>query len=127
VTSARGAPAGDPVVIEAELASGLRATVALSRAGLVKERRLRVVGEAAEAHFDDVRAPDRLILDGAEVLVPWSEPLAREVDHFLRCVEDRARPRTPFEEGVTIVRALAQVEELVAGSTQACEDDHAVA
>jgi predicted dehydrogenase len=116
VTSVRGTPAGDPVVVEAELGSGLRASIALSRTGLVKERRICVVGSAKTAHFDDVRAPDRIIVDGDEVRVPWSEPLAREVDHFLRCVEDRARPRTPFEEGVTIVRALAQVEELVAPS-----------
>jgi predicted dehydrogenase len=127
VTSARGAPAGDPVHVEAELASGFRASIALSGTGLVKERRICLVGSAKTARFDDVRAPDRLIVDGAEVRVPWSEPLAREVDHFLRCVEDRARPRTPFEEGVTIVRALAQVEELVAPSTQGCGDDHAVA
>jgi predicted dehydrogenase len=127
MTSARGAPLGDPVLIEADLASGFRARVALSQTGLVKERRIRLVGSAKTAHFDDVRAPDRLIVDGAEVRVPWSEPLAREIDHFLCCVEERACPRTPFEEGLTIVRALAHVEELIALSAQACGDDHVVA
>jgi predicted dehydrogenase len=109
--SARGAPGGDPVLVEAELASGLCASVLLSRAGSVKERRIRVVGSTAAAVFDDVRAPDRVLVDGAEIGVAWREPLAVEVEHFLHCVEQRARPRTPFDEGVTVVRALALAEE----------------
>jgi predicted dehydrogenase len=109
--SARLASGGDPVLVEAELASGLRASVSLSRVGVVKERRLRVVGSAGAAVFDDVRAPDRILVDDREIRVPWEEPLAREVEHFLRCVEERAKPRTPFDEALTVVRALARVEE----------------
>src|SRR5262249_4223137 len=108
---ARAAPSGDPVHIEAELGSGLRATMALARSAAVKEQRIRVVGAAAAAGLDDVRAPDRVIVDGREIPVPWREPLAVEVEHFLQCVELRTRPRTPFEEGVTVVRALARAEE----------------
>ena len=44
-------------MVEAELTSGLTAKVALSRAAAVKERRIRVIGSAAAAVFDDVRAP----------------------------------------------------------------------
>jgi predicted dehydrogenase len=109
--SARSGPGGDPVLVEAELASGLAATIALSRAAAVKERRLRVVGSSASAVFDDVRAPDRLLVGEAEIAVPWREPLAVEIEHFLDCCEQRTRPRTPFEEGLTVVRALALVEQ----------------
>ena len=106
--SARTGPGGDPVGVEAELASGFAFSAALSRAAPVKERRIRVVGSAATAVFDDVRAPDRLLVGGVEIAVAWQEPLAVEIDHFLRCVEHRAEPRTPLEHGVTVVRALAQ-------------------
>jgi predicted dehydrogenase len=109
--AARSGPDGDPVRIEAELQSGLAASIVLSRVGGVKERRLRVVGSTATAVFDDVRAPDRLLVGPVEIEVPFREPLAVEIAHFLRCVERRATPRTPFAEGVTVVRALSQVEE----------------
>jgi predicted dehydrogenase len=109
--SACSKPGGVSVLVEAELASGLAARVALSRAASVKTRRIRVVGSSAAALFDDVRAPDRLIVGDAEIAVRWWEPLAVEVEHFLRCVEDRSAPRTPFDEGVTVVRTLALVEQ----------------
>jgi predicted dehydrogenase len=108
---ARAAPGGDPVLVEAELTSGLSVSVALSRASAVKERRIRVIGTAAAAIFDDVRAPDRVIVAGAEIGVAWREPLTVEIEHFLRCVEQRGRPLTSFDDGVTVVRALAQAEE----------------
>lgn len=114
--AAHAAPSGDPVLIEAVLATGLTATVALSRVGPVKERRICVVGSRGSAVFDDMRAPDRVFVNApgspSEVLVPWCEPLALEVDHFLRCVADRSQPRTPFEEGAAIVRVLARAELL---------------
>jgi predicted dehydrogenase len=125
IVAARTPPGGDPVVVDAELASGLCVSITLSRAGLVKERRMRVVGSAATAFFDDVRAPDRLVVGGAELCVPWVEPLARETDHFLRCVEERARPRTPFEEAVTVVRVLAEVEATLAANAPLAAGDRA--
>src|SRR5262249_52616322 len=109
--AARASPSGDPVLVQAELASGFAATMLLSRVGAVKERRIRVHGSTATATFDDVRAPNRVLVGDREIDVAWREPLAVEIDHFLGCVEDRARPRTPFEDGLTVVRALAHVEE----------------
>ncbi len=97
--SARTAPGGDPVLVRAELASGLSASIALSRASAVKERRIRVVGARAAALFDDVRAPDRIVVDGAEIGVAWREPLAVEVEHFLTCVEQRAQPAHALRRG----------------------------
>jgi predicted dehydrogenase len=109
--SARSGPGGDPVVVTAELGSGLAFSATFARAAAAKERTIRVIGTAAAAVFDDVRAPDRLLVGGAEITVPWREPLAVEIEHFLGCVETRARPRTPLDDGVTVVRALALAEE----------------
>ncbi len=58
-----------------------------------------------------MRSPDRLLVAGAEIGVAWREPLLVEIEHFLRCVQDRAAPLTPLEDGVTVVRALARAEE----------------
>jgi predicted dehydrogenase len=112
--AAIAAPTGDPVHVDVELASGLLASITLSRVGPVKERRLRVVGTTATAVFDDVRAPDRVTVDGSDLRVAWAEPLAREIDHFLDCVATRAEPRTTLAEAVTITRVLARVEDALA-------------
>jgi predicted dehydrogenase len=109
--TARTGPGGDPVFVAAELLSGLAFSATFSRSAPAKERTIRVIGTAATAVFDDVRAPDRLLVGGAEIAVPWREPLAVEIEHFLGCVETRARPRTPLDDGVTVVRALALAEE----------------
>jgi predicted dehydrogenase len=110
--AARAAPSGDPVHVEVELASGLVAAITLSRVGSAKERRLRVIGAAATATLDDVRAADRvLVVPTEEIVVPWREPLAVEIDHFLRCVEDRGHPLTPLEDGLAVVRAIAAAED----------------
>ncbi len=117
-----GAGVGGEVLLEARLESGLPARIELCRSSPAKERRLRLAGTARIALLDDVRAPDRIVLARRgrsaagplsierEIQVPWAEPLAIEIDHFLRCVEERARPLTPLEEGAAVVRALARAE-----------------
>jgi predicted dehydrogenase len=118
---ARAQPGGERLVLEARLESGLGARIELCRASPVKERRLRVAGASRIAVLDDVRAPDRIVLAARrerggtpsieqEIRVPWREPLAAEVDHFLRCVEERAEPLTPFDEGAAVVRVLARAD-----------------
>jgi predicted dehydrogenase len=122
--SASGPASGADAVVTLALQSGLTARVALSRAHPAKERRFAVIGRDHAAIFDDVRAPDRVLLGrptrrrGAaaeiaitgEATVAWHEPLALEIDHFLRCVEERTPPLTGFDDGVLVVRALARAE-----------------
>jgi predicted dehydrogenase len=105
----------DHLVLDARVAAGTTARIELSRSHPIKERRLCVIGSRRTALFDDVRAPDRIAIgEGAsvarEIEVPWREPLAVEVDHFLRCVQERSRPLTPLEDGASIVCALARAE-----------------
>ncbi|WP_437588447.1 Gfo/Idh/MocA family protein [Sorangium sp. So ce1000] len=130
-------PCGEHVTLEARLESGLAARIELCSSSPTKERRLRLAGSARVAVFDDVRAPDRIVfLDargapagapvgeraghlelapaGRELEVPWREPLSVEIEHFLRCVEDRAPPLTPLDEGAAVVRILERVEATLA-------------
>ncbi|MDC0684292.1 Gfo/Idh/MocA family protein [Sorangium atrum] len=130
-------PCGELVTLEARLESGLAARIELCSSSPTKERRLRLVGSAGVAVFDDVRAPDRILfLDargaaagapagerashlelapaGRELEVPWREPLSVEIEHFLRCVEDRAPPLTPLDEGAAVVTILERVEATLA-------------
>ncbi|APR84033.1 Hypothetical protein A7982_09382 [Minicystis rosea] len=110
-SSVRAGPTGDPVLIEAQLASGLEVSIALSRVAPAKERWFRIVGATAAATFDDVRAPDRVVVGTREHAVVWREPLAVEIEHFLQCVRDRSRPLTSFDDGRLVVHALAAAEE----------------
>jgi predicted dehydrogenase len=117
-------PGGDTARLEATLGSRLTARIVLSRIHATKERQIAVIGAERAAVFDDVRAPDRVLLgrakrrrDGAveitvddTVEVAFREPLAIEIDHFLRCVEERRAPLTSFAEGSQIVRTLARAE-----------------
>jgi predicted dehydrogenase len=110
-------PGGDPVVLHARTDRGITARIELSRAHPTKERRICVVGASRTAVIDDVRASDRILVARSEdaepveeIRVAWREPLAVEIEHFLRCVEERARPLTSFEEGAAVVRALAEAE-----------------
>src|SRR6185369_9798923 len=88
---------------------------------------IAVIGDERAAIFDDVSARDRVLLGrvkprrgGAaeivieeEIPIVWREPLALEIDHFLRCVEDRSPPLTSFVEGAEVVRALARAERAI--------------
>lgn len=121
-------PGGERVALEARLESGLAARIELWRSSPTKERRIRICGTSGAALFDDVGAPDRLLLvDGRggeaaggevgpahELKVPFREPLAVEVEHFLRCVEERAQPLTPLDEGAAIVRILERADATLA-------------
>lgn len=130
---ASGSPAGDATRIALELDSGLTADIALSRVHTSKERRITVIGAERAAIFDDVRAPDRVLLGRAtrsrsgafeirvdeEAPVSRHEPLALEIDHFLACVADRTTPLTSFADGARVVAVLARVERALARRPQA--------
>lgn len=122
------APGGERIALTARLESGLAAHIELWRSSPTKERRIRIDGTLRAALFDDVSAPDRLLLVGArgdeaasgevapahELAVPFREPLAVEIEHFLRCVEKRAQPLTPLDEGAAIVRILERADAMLA-------------
>jgi predicted dehydrogenase len=115
-------PSGDDRwSMDARLEGGMTASIELSRRHPNKERRASVVGTRSTVFFDDIRAPRRLVIHehGAarEIEVAWQEPLVSEIEHFLRCVEERARPLTSFDEGAWVVRALYAAERLALRSS----------
>lgn len=100
-----------------------------------KERTLTVVGDRKMAVFDDMSpsekvrvydkgadvergmtvghtAPEIYLRDG-DVVIPAlekTEPLAREVDEFLRCVEEGDEPRSDGRDGLRVVRVLERAQ-----------------
>jgi predicted dehydrogenase len=43
--------------------------------------------------------------------IPMGEPLRRQCEHFLDCIEGRARPRSDGESGLRVVRVLAALQQ----------------
>jgi predicted dehydrogenase len=106
-----------------------------------KARDITVVGEQRMLTFDDVNLSEPLrIYDkqisnertGPEFVdtfesfrmsvregdvtipkVPGGEPLKRECDHFLDCIETGERPLTGADEGIAVVRALVAISRSI--------------
>jgi len=102
----------------------LRGHLFASRLNPYRERRLTVVGTKAMAVFDDVEQWERKLAvyrhavwqDNGQwaftaeepTYIPVSEgmPLTRECQHFIDCIETRAKPRTDGEEAINVLRIL---------------------
>ncbi|WP_420962528.1 Gfo/Idh/MocA family protein [Brucella sp. IR073] len=103
---------------------GLRGHLFASRLNPYRERRLTVVGTKAMAVFDDVEPWERKLAvyrhavwqDNGQwaftaeepTYIPVGEgmPLTRECQHFIDCIETRAKPRTDGEEAISVLRIL---------------------
>lgn len=104
--------------------NGMRSHLFASRLNPYRERKLTVVGTKAMAVFDDVEPWERKLAvyrhavwqDSGQwafttdepyyVEVAQGMPLTRELEHFLKCIETRAEPRTGGEEAITVLRIL---------------------
>ncbi|PRD45323.1 gfo/Idh/MocA family oxidoreductase [Phyllobacterium phragmitis] len=102
----------------------LRGHLFASRLNPYRERRLTVVGTKAMAVFDDVERWERKLAvyrhavwqDNGQwaftaeepTYIPVNEgmPLTRECQHFIDCIEMRAKPRTDGEEAINVLRIL---------------------
>jgi predicted dehydrogenase len=102
----------------------LRGHLFASRLNPYRERRLTVVGTKAMAVFDDVERWERKLAvyrhavwqDNGQwaftaeepTYIPVAEgmPLTRECQHFIDCIETRAKPRTDGEEAINVLRIL---------------------
>src|SRR6185437_5249609 len=107
-------------------AGGEQAHVFVSWLHPFKEQKLVVIGDRAMAVFDDGQPWSRKLLlyphriewreslpipqRGEEQSVPVTEgePLRLECQHFLDCIATGGRPRTDGNEGVRVLRVLAQ-------------------
>lgn len=106
-------------------AGGIRAHVFVSWLNPFKEQKLTVVGSSGIAVFDDTKPwPEKLVLfrqylvwengqvptpnnaRGEAIVVPESEPLRNECEHFVACCAERSTPRTDGREGLRVLSVL---------------------
>ncbi|MFC4292485.1 Gfo/Idh/MocA family protein [Sphingorhabdus arenilitoris] len=112
-------------------ASGLKAHVQVSWLHPFKEQRLVIIGEKGSLVFEDSQ-PDwhmklafyphqiqETEISGQSVpikgelsyeIVPHSEPLKNECQHFVDAIAGKCSPRTSGEEGLAVLRVLAAAE-----------------
>ena len=102
---------------------GTRAHIFVSWLHPYKEQRLVVIGSKQMAVFEDSRPDHKLMLfnkqiamkdgafeatktEGVVVDFDMTEPLLAECRHFVECVQQGSRARTPGEEGVRVLQVL---------------------
>jgi predicted dehydrogenase len=103
---------------------GLRSHLFASRLNPYRERRLAVVGLEAMAVFDDVEPWERKLalyrhkiwhdngqwayttIEPTYIPVEVGQPLTRELQHFIHCMETREKPRTSGEDGIMALKIL---------------------
>lgn len=106
--------------------SGIRSHIFASRLNPYRERRLTVIGDKAMATFDDaVGWNEKLSIYRHKVwkerhgwefetanqeFIPVKEdmPLTNEISHFIDCIENGTKPRTPASDGLAVIRILSQ-------------------
>jgi UDP-2-acetamido-3-amino-2,3-dideoxy-glucuronate N-acetyltransferase len=114
----------DVTTTHLEFASGLRAHVFVSWLHPFKEQKLVVVGEKGMAVFNDtlpwgdklefyahnvkwengIPVPDKK--EAVKIEVENAEPLKKECEHFISCIETRHKPVTDSSEGIEVLRIL---------------------
>lgn len=114
----------DVTTTHLSFSSGLNAHVFVSWLHPFKEQKLVVVGDKKMAVFDDTRPwGEKLLLypheikwkhnmpvpnkaEAEVVKVKEDEPLRRECQHFLECIEQGLSPRTDGREGLRVLTVL---------------------
>jgi predicted dehydrogenase len=118
----------DTVFANLHFPSGRMANIHVSWLDPHKVRKLTIVGTKKMLVFDDMQATEKiwiydkgvepaqalafgedLTLRFGDITVPYlrpAEPLALEVDHFVRCCVEGLTPRSDGREGLAVVRVL---------------------
>jgi len=108
--------------------SGRRAHIFVSWLNPFKEQKLVVMGEKRMAVFNDVEQQNKLTLfnhrvnledkqpvlqrDGqVSIDLPKEEPLRRECEHFVECIQTRQAPLTDARSGVRVLHVLEACQE----------------
>src|SRR5262249_44899304 len=121
-------PISDVTLTFLNFASGVKAHIFVSWLHPFKEQKLVVVGDRKMAVFDDTQADTKLVLyphridwidrvpvarrmEGQVVALAQGEPLRKECEHFLDCIETRKTPNTDGENGVRVLKVLHAASE----------------
>ena len=117
----------DTTMTTCEFKSGVRGHIFVSWLHPFKEQRLTVVGGRKMAVFDDTEPERKLMVyshridwldrvpvahkeDGQVVSLPAAEPLRKECEHFLDCVQTRQTPRSNGESALRVLQVLEACE-----------------
>ena len=113
----------DTTMTTCEFKSGVNVHIFVSWLHPFKEQKLAIIGGRKMAVFDDTNPENKLTLyshridwlgrvpvahkdSGQVVPLPADEPLRRECEHFLDCVQTGKSPRTDGESGVHVLEVL---------------------
>jgi UDP-2-acetamido-3-amino-2,3-dideoxy-glucuronate N-acetyltransferase len=131
----------DTTLTTIEFLTGVKAHIFVSWLHPFKEQKLTIVGDRKMVVFDDVETERKLVVyphhiewidripvamkeEGQVVSLPIGEPLRRECEHFLECVETRRKPRTSGETGVRVLNVLEACERSLTAGGKPIECGH---
>jgi len=117
----------DTTLTSCDFKSGVKAHIFVSWLHPFKEQKFAIVGDKKMAVFDDMESERKLVLyshrinwvdrvpvaekaDAEVVALPKEEPLRRECQHFLECVDTRKAPRTSGESALHVLEVLEACE-----------------
>ena len=117
----------DVTLSQLVFANGVRGHIFVSWLHPFKEQRLVVVGSEKMAVFDDTaaeklvlyshrvewrnRIPNAVKAEAEPVPLNFEEPLRRECNEFLDCIESRRTPLTDGHEGLRVLRVLNMCQQ----------------
>ncbi|HEX2922961.1 MAG TPA: Gfo/Idh/MocA family oxidoreductase [Chloroflexota bacterium] len=120
----------DMAYVSARFPGNILADVRVSWLDPVKYRLYTVVGSRKMLVYDDIAAVDKVVVydkrvefppysdteqqfhasyfsgEGVPHPVVWSEPLRRQCEHFVQCIEQKRVPRSSAEVGLKVVQVL---------------------
>jgi UDP-2-acetamido-3-amino-2,3-dideoxy-glucuronate N-acetyltransferase len=117
----------DTTMTTLEFKDGMKGHVFVSWLHPFKEQKLVIVGSKGMVVFDDVSAeklflyPHTISWQSGRIpvamkaeyrVVPHDkgEPLKRELEHFMKCIDQREIPRTDGNEGLRVLRVLERAQ-----------------
>lgn len=120
----------DTTLTTMKFPGNIRAHIFVSWLNPFKEQKLVVIGSAGMVVFDDTKPWDEKLqifrnhvtwvegnipkenkTAGESIVVPQTEPLRTECEHFLQCCKDRLAPRTDGQEGLRVLQVLQAAQD----------------
>jgi predicted dehydrogenase len=123
----------DVVFVSIRFSGGKMANIHLSWLDPHKLRRITIVGSKKMVVFDDMESSEKLkvydkgvknlsyntygeylSLRFGDITIPsikMVEPLRKEAEHFIQCIETRKEPKTGGRDGLRVVRVLSAAQQ----------------
>jgi len=124
----RGHTVVDEVSVEAELTSGVAASLSAKWAGFVPGLKFEVIGDLGQIKMDLLRTPYNLTIvkNGEARAIHMGRRLRQYLDvfrfrhpsylneqlHFLKCVEGTEREQVTIDDGIELVKTMSEIMTL---------------